>query len=73
METYKKWEKRYKKIEKEDIPRLTDKLLVCAELIDNKNFKEASNYSREFVIKVQLLEDGFGLFISTKLLLLFSK
>ena len=23
----------------------------------NKNFKEASNYSREFVIKVQLLED----------------
>lgn len=42
METYKKWEKRYKKIEKEDIPRLTDKLLVCAELIDNKNFKEAS-------------------------------
>ena len=28
METYKKWEKRYKKIEKEDIPRLTDKLLV---------------------------------------------
>lgn len=42
IETYKKWEKRYKKIEKEDIPRLTDKLLVCAELIDNKNFKEAS-------------------------------
>ena len=23
----------------------------------NKNFKEASNYSREFVIRVQLLED----------------
>ena len=23
----------------------------------NRNFKEASNYSREFVIKVQLLED----------------
>ena len=23
----------------------------------NKNFKEASNYSREYVIKVQLLED----------------
>ena len=23
----------------------------------NKNFKEASNYSREFVVKVQLLED----------------
>ena len=23
----------------------------------NKNFKESSNYSREFVIKVQLLED----------------
>lgn len=42
MEIYKKWEKRYKKIEKEDIPRLTDKLLVCAELIDNKKFKEAS-------------------------------
>ena len=39
----------------------------------NKNFKEASNYSREFVVKVQLLEDGFGLFISTQLLLLFSK
>ena len=23
----------------------------------NKNFKESSNYSREFVVKVQLLED----------------
>ena len=23
----------------------------------NRNFKESSNYSREFVIKVQLLED----------------
>ena len=23
----------------------------------NNNFKEASNYSREFVVKVQLLED----------------
>ena len=23
----------------------------------NRNFKEASNYSREFVVKVQLLED----------------
>ena len=23
----------------------------------NRNFKEASNYSREFVIRVQLLED----------------
>ena len=23
----------------------------------NKNFKEATNYSREFVIRVQLLED----------------
>lgn len=23
----------------------------------NKNFKEASNYSREYVVKVQLLED----------------
>ena len=23
----------------------------------NKNFKEARNYSREFVVKVQLLED----------------
>lgn len=42
METYKKWEKRYKKIENEDIPNLTDKLLVCSELIENKNFKEAS-------------------------------
>ncbi len=42
METYNKWEKRYKKIENEDIPNLTDKLLVCSELIENKNFKEAS-------------------------------
>lgn len=42
METYKKWEKRYHKIEKEDIPRLTDKLLVCSELIENNKFKEAS-------------------------------
>lgn len=42
METYKKWEKRYHKIEKEDIPRLTDKLLVCSELIENNKFKEAN-------------------------------
>lgn len=39
---YKKWEKRYKKIEKEDIPKLTDKLLEIANLIEDKNFKEAS-------------------------------
>ncbi len=28
--------KRYKQIEKESIPRLTDSLLTCEELIDNK-------------------------------------
>lgn len=39
---YKKWEKRYKKIEKEDIPKLTDRLLEITSLIEDKNFKEAS-------------------------------
>lgn len=38
---YKKWEKRYNTIEKEDIPRLTDSLLTCEELIENKKYKEA--------------------------------
>ena len=32
----------------------------------NKNFKEASNYSREFVIKVQLLEDVLNDFYTLK-------
>jgi len=39
---YKKWNKRYKKIEKESIPKLTDKLLEIEGLIEDKNFKEAS-------------------------------
>ncbi len=39
---YKKWDKRYKKIEKEDIPKLTDKLTDAEALIEEKNFKEAS-------------------------------
>lgn len=39
---YKKWNKRYKKIEKESIPNLTDKLLEIEGLIGEKNFKEAS-------------------------------
>lgn len=41
-ERYNKWEKRYKKIEKEDIPKLTDKLTDAEGLIEEKNFKEAS-------------------------------
>jgi len=39
---YKKWNKRYTKIEKESIPKLTDKLLEIEGLIEDKNFKEAS-------------------------------
>ncbi len=39
---YKKWEKRYKKIEKESIPKLTDELLEIEALLEDKNFKEAS-------------------------------
>lgn len=39
---YKKWCKRYEKIEKEDIPKLTDKLLEIESLIGDKSFKEAS-------------------------------
>jgi len=41
-EKYQKWDKRYKKIEKEDIPKLTDKLTDAEALIEEKNFKEAS-------------------------------
>ncbi len=41
-EKYKKWEKTYNKIEKEDIPRITDKLLEAESLIEEKNYKEAS-------------------------------
>ena len=37
------------------LERLIEKYNTLLEV--NKNFKEASNYSREFVIKVQLLED----------------
>ncbi len=39
---YNKWDKRYKKIEREDIPKLTDKLTDAEALIEEKNFKEAS-------------------------------
>lgn len=39
---YKKWNKRYTKIEKESIPKLTDKLLEIEGLIEDRNFKEAS-------------------------------
>ncbi len=41
-ERYKKWEKRYNIIEKESIPKLTDKLSEATGLIEDKNFKEAS-------------------------------
>ena len=37
------------------LERLIEKYITLLKV--NKNFKEASNYSREFVIKVQLLED----------------
>ena len=37
------------------LERLIEKYNTLLEV--NKNFKEASNYSREFVVKVQLLED----------------
>ena len=37
------------------LERLIEKYNTLLEV--NKNFKEASNYSRESVIKVQLLED----------------
>ncbi len=39
---YKKWEKRYKNIEENEISKLTDKLLEIELLINEKNFKEAS-------------------------------
>ena len=39
---YKKWEKQYKKIEKEGIPKVTDKLLEAENLISLGSFKEAS-------------------------------
>ncbi len=38
---YKAWEKRYKRIETEDIPRLSDKLLNAETLIEDNKFKEA--------------------------------
>ena len=37
------------------LERLIEKYNTLLEV--NKNFKEASNYSREFVTRVQLLED----------------
>ena len=37
------------------LERLIEKYNTLLEV--NKNFKEASNYSRESVVKVQLLED----------------
>ena len=37
------------------LERLIEKYNTLLKL--NKNFKEASNYSREFVTRVQLLED----------------
>ena len=37
------------------LERLIEKYNTLLEV--NKNFKEASNYSREFVSRVQLLED----------------
>lgn len=42
QEKYDKWEKRYLRIENEDIPALTDKLLKAEELIETKSYKEAS-------------------------------
>lgn len=41
-EKYKKWNKRYTKIEKESIPKLTDKLLEIESYIEDKNFKAAA-------------------------------
>lgn len=39
---YNKWEKTFNSIEKNDIPKITDKLLDIAGLIDGRNYKEAS-------------------------------
>lgn len=39
---YQKWEKIYNEIEKEDIPRITDKLLDIESLIVEKSYKDAS-------------------------------
>ena len=39
---YQKWEKTYNKIEKEDIPKITDSLLDISALIEEKNYKDAS-------------------------------
>lgn len=39
---YNKWEKTFNSIEKNDIPKITDRLLDIASLIDEKNYKEAS-------------------------------
>ena len=63
METYKKWEKRYHKIEKEDIPRLTDKLLVCSELIENNKFKEASYELAKAEIDIYYVKTDMGLLL----------
>lgn len=41
-EKQKKWIKRYNKIEKEKIPKLTDELLEIEALIEEKDFKEAT-------------------------------
>ena len=41
-ERYKKWENRYKRIEEEAIPKLTDELMEATSLIEDRKFKEAS-------------------------------
>ena len=41
-EKYNNWERTYLRIEKKEIPKLTDKLLECETLIEDKKFKEAS-------------------------------
>ena len=41
QDKYDKWEKRYKRIEEESIPKLTDELMEATALIEDNKFKEA--------------------------------
>ena len=58
QEVYDNLKKRFDKIKKEDIPKLTDNLLKIEDLYDNKKYKDFSNKLADYDTELKKLKDN---------------
>ena len=71
---YNAWEKRYKRIETEDIPRISDKLLNAEGLIEEKKFNEAGYELAKIELDIYYVKTDSELLLEeVKLLKAFNK